>query len=345
MGLGRAREIPPNPGKTCGKCRVKNLYGARPCADNGEHRSGVSMLSSRDKRATLSSGLLAGKDGTPREAPPREADDRELVARAASQSAVARSVIKELREGAKAEEARDAVLASKGAASASGFRPWYWSYERDGSPPQSDSAGTVTPFPASAPSPVSPPDPVSAPATAPPAARTKSHVTPVVVLGVAALALSSSIFFLARLPAENPPPAVAAPVATALPPAPRPAEAPAPAAPPPVIAEEPAAPPPAAPAPLSAEEIRALMSRGDGLLATGDIAAARRFYERAADGGSAAAATAAGKTYDPLFLREAQARGMTGDPVKAARWYRKASEGGDRNADLLMRRLMARYAG
>ncbi len=76
-----------------------------------------------------------------------------------------------------------------------------------------------------------------------------------------------------------------------------------------------------------------------------DIAAARLFYERAAEGGSAAASRQVGKTYDPLFLANAQARGIRGDPVAAARWYRKASAGGDKEADALMKRLIAAYAG
>lgn len=88
-----------------------------------------------------------------------------------------------------------------------------------------------------------------------------------------------------------------------------------------------------------------MLARGDQLLATGDIAAARLFYERAAEQGSAPAATAAGKTYDPLFLEEVHARGIRGDVVRAAQWYRKASAAGDKQADIRMERLMARYGG
>src|SRR5207245_8712349 len=47
-----------------------------------------------------------------------------------------------------------------------------------------------------------------------------------------------------------------------------------------------------------------LLKRGDELLATGDISGARLFYERAATAGSALGAMGAGKTHDPLFLRE-----------------------------------------
>jgi TPR repeat protein len=55
--------------------------------------------------------------------------------------------------------------------------------------------------------------------------------------------------------------------------------------------------------------------------------------------------TAAGKTYDPLYLAEAHARGIRGDPVRAAYWYRKASDAGDSQADVLMKRLMEKFAG
>src|SRR5262249_37573873 len=100
-----------------------------------------------------------------------------------------------------------------------------------------------------------------------------------------------------------------------------------------------------APAQLAPEEIQELVSRGTQLLGTGDIAAARVFFERAAEQGSSAAATAAGKTYDPLYLEEAHVRGIRGAPVAAAKWYRGASAAGDKEADLRMKKLIARYAG
>lgn len=253
---------------------------------------------------------------------------------------------------------RDPLLYSKGDASASGFRPWYWSYERDGGPPPSDSAGTTTRLPAGAPASVSPPDPVSAPATAsapslPP--RRAASLPMMLLAGFSALALVTGavLFVLSRAPAPHDMPALALaapppepapppkPVESALPAPPAPAPEPAPPAPPPEPAQPAAAPPPT----LPAQEIATLMARGDQLLATGDVAGARLFYERAAEGGSAAAATAAGKTYDPLFLADAHARFIRADPVAAARWYRKASAGGDKEADGLMQKLMARYAG
>lgn len=75
-----------------------------------------------------------------------------------------------------------------------------------------------------------------------------------------------------------------------------------------------------------------LMHRGDAALADGDIMAARLLFERAAALGSAAAATAAGKTYDIDFLSRAGAHGTRADPKAAAVWYRKAAALGDPEA-------------
>ncbi len=87
--------------------------------------------------------------------------------------------------------------------------------------------------------------------------------------------------------------------------------------------------------------MNALLSRGDALFAVGDVSAARLFYERAAEGGSARAAAAAGKTYDPAFLATIKARGMEPDPKAAADWYRTAAGRGDAEAPQLLRRLGA----
>ncbi len=72
-----------------------------------------------------------------------------------------------------------------------------------------------------------------------------------------------------------------------------------------------------------------LLSRGEEMLGLGDIAAARLFYERAADRGSARAATAAGKTYDPIFLASILAHGVAPDRAAAMGWYRKGADLGD----------------
>jgi len=300
----------------------------------------------------VSRGLLGGKESEGEAgaaapaaslfAAPRGGARRRLIA------AVNATAPEPAPKAAPAPAAEEPVLFNKGDASASGFRPWYWSYERDGAPPPSDSAGSVTPFPASAPSPVSSADPVSAPAISSPAApRKRRGLVP--LAGTVVLALGAAGFFL-LVPQHGAPPgppptpqvvALAAPAPAVIAPAPAP-----PAAPPAPVAAPAPAPAPAKPLPaIAPEEMAELMARGNQMLATGDIAAARLFFERAAQGGNAAAALAAGKTYDPLFLEAAHARGIRGDPVAAARWYRQASAGGDPEADGLMKRLMARYAG
>jgi hypothetical protein len=85
-----------------------------------------------------------------------------------------------------------------------------------------------------------------------------------------------------------------------------------------------------------------LSRRADAALAGGDIIAARLLYERAAALGSAAAATAAGKTYDLDFLLSAGARGIGADPAAAAAWYRKAAALGDPEASARLARILAR---
>ena len=68
------------------------------------------------------------------------------------------------------------------------------------------------------------------------------------------------------------------------------------------------------------------------MLALGDISAARLLYERAASLGSAKAATALGKTYDPAFLASIQVSGLAPNRAAAASWYRKGAELGDAEA-------------
>ena len=95
-------------------------------------------------------------------------------------------------------------------------------------------------------------------------------------------------------------------------------------------------------APASASpEVVMLLARADGMLQIGDIVAARLFFEQAAELGSASAALATGKTFDPSYLGAMQATGISPDPAMAARWYRKAAAMGDKAGD----RLAAAVAG
>ncbi len=77
------------------------------------------------------------------------------------------------------------------------------------------------------------------------------------------------------------------------------------------------------------------------LLAQGRIAAARPLYERAAASGDAAAATAVGKTYDPLFLANMHASEVQPDPKLAEAWYRRGAELGDPRASSRLSSLEA----
>lgn len=86
---------------------------------------------------------------------------------------------------------------------------------------------------------------------------------------------------------------------------------------------------------MAAEYLR----RGDRLLELGDVAAARQFYQTAADQGSSAARVAVGKTFDPLVLEARGLRGVYADPSQAAEWYRAAHEGGEREALTRLRAL------
>jgi hypothetical protein len=91
--------------------------------------------------------------------------------------------------------------------------------------------------------------------------------------------------------------------------------------------------------PPASAEVAAIVARGYQLLGAGDIISARRFFERAAASGDAAAACGVGKSFDPLFLRQVGARGLSGDAATAIVWYRKAAEAGSREAQGRLRRL------
>jgi hypothetical protein len=81
------------------------------------------------------------------------------------------------------------------------------------------------------------------------------------------------------------------------------------------------------------------MERGDELLRQRDVVGARHFYQRAALGGDAVAATALARTYDPLFLSAKGIRATLGDPFAAEHWYEAAIERGDATAATHLDRL------
>ena len=347
-------------------------------------------MASADKRAKLLSDLLAAKGV---DTGPAELERAAVIP------------IAKRRPGDEHESevpAAPSALYSKGAATASTFRPSYWSFDHN--------QAEAEPAPAKA-EPAPPPAPTLA---APAAGVSKSRPLPinfVVAFGCVALLVSTTLFVLSQrgvempaapqtpstiaaaapMPATAPvaplPPALAEPVAAVPPPVPNPrpgasappaavgtAPTPAAATPPspvastpapvvsdplPVIAEPAAkaagpadsasvaasAPAPGPAPSAGTQQVDALLARGDDLLATGDVAAARLFYQRAAELGSAAAATAVGQTYDPGVLELLRVRGTRGDAQMATEWYRKAIAAGDRQAEIRLKRLLARASG
>ena len=101
-----------------------------------------------------------------------------------------------------------------------------------------------------------------------------------------------------------------------------------------------AVPAPAAPR-MTPEMVEMLLRRGRELMAMGDVSAARRFFERAAAGGSGQAALEAGATYDPRVLQGLGARGLPPDREKALAWYRRAAALGVADAEPRIRALEA----
>ena len=96
---------------------------------------------------------------------------------------------------------------------------------------------------------------------------------------------------------------------------------------------------------FSGAEIAGLLARGDWLLATGDIAAARLLYERAADAGEARAAVRLGESFDPVYLDGSHVRGLQGNRDMAASWYRRARDLGAIGAASLLKKLEAKEGG
>ncbi len=92
--------------------------------------------------------------------------------------------------------------------------------------------------------------------------------------------------------------------------------------------------PAAIPVPLESmnPEARALITKGDILLKSGDILAARQFYLRAFDMKVTSAAFGVGQTYDPAVYTKFKIKGLTADPQQASEWYGKAAAEGHQEA-------------
>ena len=214
------------------------------------------------------------------------------------------------------------------------------------------------PVPDIAASPAGPPVPSGRPLVAAPSRPEQEMPSPPVLVPPAqvpprqvATAPLSRVTTPDAMPATSPPVAAAPPVA-----APHAAEASvdiatpeAPAAPTASVGNSAASlrvpeplkpPPPVAPVASAPHlDLGLLLSRGNAMLALGDISAARLLYERAAALGSARAATALGNTYDAAFLASIQAKGIVADQAAAIVWYRKAAALGDTEAVRQLKRL------
>lgn len=90
---------------------------------------------------------------------------------------------------------------------------------------------------------------------------------------------------------------------------------------------------------MTQERAAALLARGQELAASRDITAARQYFERAAEGGSARAALEAARTYDPNQLREHGLFGLKPDTERAIKYYRQADAGGLTAAREMLERL------
>jgi hypothetical protein len=79
---------------------------------------------------------------------------------------------------------------------------------------------------------------------------------------------------------------------------------------------------------LGTSETAALITKGDGLLNSGDLASARQFYLRASELGDPNGAYGVGRTYDPKIYAALNVQGLNPDVEKAALWYKKAKDAG-----------------
>jgi TPR repeat protein len=83
---------------------------------------------------------------------------------------------------------------------------------------------------------------------------------------------------------------------------------------------------------LDPDAIASLLKRADGLMASGDVAAARLVLRRAADVGDAHAALTLAETYDPAILEKLGVHGVVPDLAMARSWYEKARASGSAEA-------------
>jgi len=93
---------------------------------------------------------------------------------------------------------------------------------------------------------------------------------------------------------------------------------------------------------LDPDEITTLLKRGDELIASGDLAAARLVLQRAAEAGDARAALTLAGTYDPIVLEKLAVHGFAPNIAMAREWYEKAKEFGSADARRRLEMLASR---
>lgn len=96
--------------------------------------------------------------------------------------------------------------------------------------------------------------------------------------------------------------------------------------------------------PRTEEQQRALrfVGKGHELLAEGDIATARLYYQRAVDAGLHEGALALAASYDPVELGRIGVKGLQPDAELARTWYERARQLGAPEAEERLKRLSAR---
>jgi hypothetical protein len=90
---------------------------------------------------------------------------------------------------------------------------------------------------------------------------------------------------------------------------------------------------------LGGPGVKELLDRGNGLLELGDVAAARLFYAKAWERGSAEGAMLMGLTFDPVYFERKGIYGARPHVVKAAEWYRMSALMGSVTAEEQMTAL------
>ena len=94
---------------------------------------------------------------------------------------------------------------------------------------------------------------------------------------------------------------------------------------------------------LTADEVAAMLKRGEALLMEGDIASARLLLERAADAQDARAAFALAASFDPIEMKRLGVYGAVPDVTKARDWYERAKQYGSREAPRRLELLASQF--